>query len=318
ALIKESNALLEKSNAISTTIYNQSHKEEAAQQKTNQTIRIVSLMSLIIGLVLLTLFLIAVTRLAFQKEKQLVMAQQSIQQHLVFKSKIIGMLSHEVRSPLSLIAIYTKRLNQRFTDTTTKEVFHSLNYTTNSLLSMVNQVLDFSKAEQHQLQLNNSSFCLNEALEALLTTLQSLTAENGNQLSYTVNLPENTMVTADLVKIQQLFFNLVGNANRFTKSGTIQITIALVPQGKKYFRLMVEIKDNGKGIPLKDLEIITEAIVQGKETVRLNEISTGLGLLLCREIITLFKGSFSINSREKKGTTVAFSLVLDKKKEGNE
>ncbi|MEZ4839778.1 sensor histidine kinase [Flavobacterium sp.] len=318
ALVKESNALLEKSNAISTTIYNQSHKEEAAQQKTNQTIRIVSLMSLIIGLVLLTLFLIAVTRLAFQKEKQLVMAQQSIQQHLVFKSKIIGMLSHEVRSPLSLIAIYTKRLNQRFTDTTTKEVFHSLNYTTNSLLSMVNQVLDFSKAEQHQLQLNNSSFCLNEALEALLTTLQSLTVENGNQLSYTVNLQENTMVTADLVKIQQLFFNLVGNANRFTKSGTIQITIALVPQGKKHFRLMVEIKDNGKGIPLKDLEIITEAIVQGKETVRLNEISTGLGLLLCREIITLFKGSFSINSREKKGTTVAFSLVLDKKKEGNE
>ncbi|MBC8883362.1 hypothetical protein H9X57_07700 [Flavobacterium piscinae] len=148
ALVKESNEMMEKYNTISTKIYNESHREEAAQQRTNQTIRIVSLMSLIIGLMLLTVFLILVTRLAFEKEKQLVYAQREVQQHLVFKSKIIGMLSHEVRSPLSLIAIYTKRLNQRFTDSETKEVFHSLNYTTNSLLMMVNQVLDFSKAEQ--------------------------------------------------------------------------------------------------------------------------------------------------------------------------
>lgn len=318
ALVKESNEMMEKYNTISTKIYNESHREEAAQQRTNQTIRIVSLMSLIIGLMLLTVFLILVTRLAFEKEKQLVYAQREVQQHLVFKSKIIGMLSHEVRSPLSLIAIYTKRLNQRFTDSETKEVFHSLNYTTNSLLMMVNQVLDFSKAEQQQLQLNKSAFNLNDALKTLLTTLQNLTNEKGNQFLCNSNLPENVMVSADLVKIQQLFFNLVGNANRFTTAGTIHATITLMAHGKKHFRLLVEIKDNGKGIPSQDLNIITEAIVQGKETVRLNEISTGLGLLLCKEIITLYKGSFSIASQEDKGTVVAFSLVLDKKKQENE
>jgi signal transduction histidine kinase len=126
------------------------------------------------------------------------------------------------------------------------------------------------------------------------------------------------MVSADLVKIQQLFFNLVGNANRFTTAGTIHSTITLIAQGKKHFRLLVEIKDNGKGIPTQDLNIITEAIVQGRETVRLNEISTGLGLLLCKEIITLYKGNFSIASQEDKGTVVAFSLVLDKKRQENE
>ncbi|RXR31515.1 HAMP domain-containing histidine kinase [Flavobacterium piscinae] len=315
ALVKESNEMMEKYNTISTKIYNESHREEAAQQRTNQTIRIVSLMSLIIGLMLLTVFLILVTRLAFEKEKQLVYAQREVQQHLVFKSKIIGMLSHEVRSPLSLIAIYTKRLNQRFTDSETKEVFHSLNYTTNSLLMMVNQVLDFSKAEQQQLQLNKSAFNLNDALKTLLITLQNLTNEKGNQFLCTSNLPENVMVSADLVKIQQLFFNLVGNANRFTTAGTIHATITLMAQGKKHFRLLVEIKDNGKGIPTQDLNIITEAIVQGRETVRLNEISTGLGLLLCKEIINLYKGNFSIASQEDKGTVVAFSLTLDKKNE---
>ncbi|MBC8883361.1 ATP-binding protein [Flavobacterium piscinae] len=145
--------------------------------------------------------------------------------------------------------------------------------------------------------------------------MQNLTNEKGNQFLCTSNLPENVMVSADLVKIQQLFFNLVGNANRFTTAGTIHATITLMAQGKKHFRLLVEIKDNGKGIPTQDLNIITEAIVQGRETVRLNEISTGLGLLLCKEIINLYKGNFSIASQEDKGTVVAFSLTLDKKNE---
>lgn len=311
-LVNESHLLLEEFSRFSNQLYRESEKLEAELASTVQSIRLFSLFVLILGLVLLTLFLVLITRLAFQKEHQLTEANATIQKHLTFKTKIIGMLSHEIRSPLSLVGVFSKRLSKRFSDTETKEVFHSLQYTTNSLLVLVNQVLDFSKNENHQLKLKKATIDLNEELILLFSALRNLVQESGNTLVVPEDSPVTLNVNVDLVKIQQLFYNLVGNANRFTKNGTIRITMAVQPQGEKFLRLMVEIKDNGKGIPPQDLDKIMDALAHGKETVRLDEISTGLGLLLCREIITLYHGSFSINSQINQGTTVAFSLMLDK------
>lgn len=312
ALVNESHQLLETFNRISNQLYRESERAEAEQLATVHSIRAFSLFMLIFGLVLLTLFLWMVTRLAFQKEHQLTEANATIQKHLVFKTKIIGMLSHEVRSPLSLIGVFSKRLSQRFSDEETKEVFHSLQYTTHSLLVLVNQVLDFSKKENHRLKLKKTSIDLSEELTMLFSALRNLVHESGNTLVLPENLPNGVKATADMVKIQQLFYNLIGNANRFTQNGTIRIAMAIQPQGEHYWRMMVEIKDNGKGVPPQDLEMIMDAVVRGKETVRLDDVSTGLGLLLCREIITLYQGSFSISSEVNQGTTVAFSLVIDK------
>ncbi len=312
ALVNESHQLLEAFNRISNQLYRESERAEAEQLATVHSIRAFSLFMLILGLVLLTLFLWMVTRLAFQKEHHLTEANATIQKHLVFKTKIIGMLSHEVRSPLSLIGVFSKRLSQRFSDEETKEVFHSLQYTTHSLLVLVNQVLDFSKKENHRLKLKKTSIDLREELMLLFSALRNLVYESGNTLVLPENLPNGVKATADMVKIQQLFYNLIGNANRFTQNGTIRIAMAIQPQGEHYWRMMVEIKDNGKGVPPQDLEKIMDAVVHGKETVRLEEVSTGLGLLLCREIITLYQGSFSISSEVNQGTTVAFSLVIDK------
>lgn len=312
ALVTESHLLLADFNRLSNKIYKENAQSVLEQEETNQTIRIFSLFSLIGGLLLLTLFLLLVTRLAFQKEAQLIQAQTTIQQNLVFKTKIIGMLSHEIRSPLSLIGVFSKRLSQRFSDVETKDVFQSLQYTTNSLLVLVNQVLDFSKTENNKLNLKKERFDLTNEIKVLTNNLQILVEQNGNLLIPPDEFSGTYMVKADLVKIQQLFYNLVGNANRFTQKGTIRLSMAIQPQGKKHWRMIVEIKDNGKGIPPKEFELIMEAVVKGKETVQLHEISTGLGLLLCREIITLYQGSFSINSEVNNGTTVAFSLVLEK------
>jgi signal transduction histidine kinase len=312
ALVNESHLLLEEFNSISNQLYRESEKAEAEQTATVHTIRAFSLFMLIFGLVLLTLFLWMVTRLAFQKEHQLTDANATIQKHLVFKTKIIGMLSHEIRSPLSLIGVFSKHLSKRFSDNETKEVFDSLQYTTHSLLVLVNQVLDFSKRENHRLKLKKTSIDLREELMLLFSALRNLVHESGNTLVIPEELPNTLKANADMVKIQQLFYNLIGNANRFSQKGTIRIAMALQPQGEHYWRMMVEIKDNGKGIPPQDLEKIMDAVVHGKETVRLEEVSTGLGLLLCREIITLYQGSFSISSEVNQGTTVAFSLVIDK------
>ncbi|MBA4154139.1 HAMP domain-containing sensor histidine kinase [Flavobacterium sp.] len=312
ALVTESHLMLADFNRLSNEIYKENAQAVLEQDETNHTIRIFALFGLIGGLLLLTLFLVLITRLAFQKEEQLTQAQTTIQQHLVFKTKIVGMLSHEIRSPLSLIGVFSKRLSQRFSEVETKEVFQSLQYTANSLLVLVNQVLDFSKTENNKLSLKKEPFELSQELNALFSNLQILVEQSGNQLIVPTEQLESCSVKADLVKIQQLFYNLVGNANRFTQKGIIRIAMAVQPQGNRQVRMMVEIKDNGKGIPPKEFELIMEAVVHGKETVQLHEISTGLGLLLCREIITLYQGSFSINSEVNCGTTVAFSLVLEK------
>ncbi len=274
--------------------------------------KFVIVFGIIIILITLSIVLIQFTKMAFDYEEKLEMAQLKIQQNLNFKNRIVGMISHEVRSPLSLISIYSKIIRSKIQDDEVKEVFKSVDFTTHSLLLMSNQILEFSKSENAKLELKFNTYNLYEDLTKITNSLKDLVESKGNKLNLKIDIDKNTMVFSDAVKIHQLLYNIVGNANKFTDHGTISIDVTENLIAPKKLELKFEIQDTGRGISETDLKYVFEAYHQGTISENVNDLGAGLGLNLCKEIVELFNGEINLSSEVHKGTRVEFNIFVDK------
>ncbi|RKS02809.1 HAMP domain-containing sensor histidine kinase [Flavobacterium sp. 102] len=282
------------------------------QFETNKAIRNYSIVAVIILMFIVSLILFGFTRLAFEYEKRLTTAQEKIRQSLNFKNRIMGMISHEIRSPLSLIAIYSKKISASVKEEEVRATFKSVEFTTNSLLLLSNQILEYSKDEHHKPELKHKNFLLKTEIGQIITAMTSLVESKGNKLSLNSDLKADYEVYSDATKIHQLFYNIIGNANKFTDKGQIKVNIQQDNVSDYEVNLKVTIEDNGIGIAPNDLENIFESYYQGTISAKVNDLGVGLGLNLCKEIIELFEGEINIESKIGKGTKVMFNLILSR------
>lgn len=282
------------------------------QFETNKAIRSYSIVAVIFLMFVISLILFGFTRLAFEYEKRLTVAQEKIRQSLNFKNRIMGMISHEIRSPLSLISIYSKMISASVKDKEVKETFKSVEFTTNSLLLLSNQILEYSKDENRKPALQHKNFYLKNEIEQIINAMTSLVESKGNTLSLKSDLKTDYEVYSDATKIHQLFYNIIGNANKFTDNGQINVSLAQDNVSDYEVNLKITIEDNGIGIAKSDLDNIFESYYQGTVSTKVNDLGVGLGLNLCKEIVGLFEGEISVESEEGKGTKVMFNLILSK------
>ncbi|MFH6961985.1 sensor histidine kinase [Flavobacterium plurextorum] len=285
-------------------------KQLQNQYDSNKITRSYTLAVLIVLMLIISITIFYFTRMAFQYEKRLIVAQNQIKESLNFKNRIMGMISHEIRSPLSLISIYSKMISSSIKDAEIKETFQSIQFTTNSLLLLANQILEYSKDENRLLKLNNKNFQLKSEINQIVSSMGSLVESKGNKIAVKSNLADYE-VFSDAVKIHQLFYNIIGNANKFTKEGLIAIAIDVEKTGDKKLNLKVAIQDNGSGISENDLKNIFELYYQGTVSGKVNDLGVGLGLNLCKEIVELFGGEINVESKQGNGTKVSFNLILN-------
>jgi signal transduction histidine kinase len=282
------------------------------QYNTNKAIRNYSIIGLAVLVIIISFILFFFTRLAFDYEKQLYTAQLKIQESLQFKDRIVSMISHEIRSPLSIISIYSKFLSSKINDVETKNVFDSIQFTTNSLYTLSTQILEFSKNENKKLKLNKRVFNLQEDFASMANTLKTLVESNENTFVFENNIPDQCMVNSDLVKIHQLLYNAIGNANKFTNKGHVILSCTLREYKINKWNLEVIVKDTGIGISKVDLEHIFDNFYQASVEDKVHNLGAGIGLNLCKDLAELFQGNINVSSELNKGTTVAFNLILDK------
>ncbi|WP_333696112.1 sensor histidine kinase [Flavobacterium sp.] len=306
------NSLLESFSQTSKQAKEQVENQFEKQKGLMEGFKFVIVFGIIIILIALSFVLIQFTKMAFDYEEKLETAQLQIQQNLNFKNRIVGMISHEVRSPLSLISIYSKIIRSKIQDDEVKEVFQSVDFTTHSLLLMSNQILEFSKSENAKLELKFNTYNLYEDLTKITNSLKDLVESKGNTLKLKIQVDKSTMVFSDAVKIHQLLYNIVGNANKFTDKGTISIDVKENFIDSKKLELKFEIQDTGRGISETDLKYVFEAYHQGTISENVNDLGAGLGLNLCKEIVELFNGEINLSSEVHKGTRVEFNIFVDK------
>lgn len=314
-LLEINKTILHKSKEI-LELYSESAQEMDKIKYTKAITNIESQKTLILTLLgimaVITLILLAYTLFAYMYERNLSNAKMEAEKNLEFKNRIIGMLSHEMRAPLNIISNFSKKLKASGLPKEQTPTVNSLIFTSNSLQITVNQILDFFKNKSSKLAVYNSNFNLKEEILSVLESLRSLAEIKKIDLIMQLDQNLDTAVWADNVKIHQLFYNIIGNAIKFTTKGNITVTAKLLDTTDTKYRLNVTIKDTGSGIPAEDLENIFNEHYQSKFHSEQFKFGAGLGLNLCKEIVELFHGAISINSVQQKGTEVSFHLILDK------
>lgn len=281
------------------------------QNSLNTKIRRYTVMGLMVLMFFVLALLIYTTKLTFLYEKELKTANRTINENLNFKNRIIGMLSHEVRAPLKIITIFIKRIQKKTTDDEIIDYLKSIEFTNNSLLIQSNQILDYAKNQEKKIALQSCEFNLYEEVNSILQMFQPYIESRKNSFIISNNISTEIQVNSDKIKIHQLFINLLGNANKFTENGTIEVQTQTSVEKDKKIRLHVEISDSGTGISKTDLDNIFKPYFQGIISQDIKNLGAGLGLSLCKEIVELFDGKISAESMPGKGTNIIFEIKLN-------
>jgi signal transduction histidine kinase len=223
------------------------------------------------------------------------------------KSEFLANMSHELRTPLNAIIGFSQVLRERmFGDLNAKqeEYLDDIISSGNHLLSLINDVLDLSKVEAGQVELEIAPFSLPDTLERGVVMVRERATKEGVRVALTTN-PEVNVVEGDERRITQVVFNLLSNAVKFTPAGGAVGVTASQVNGE----VRVSVTDTGPGIAPEDQERIFEEFQQGGAGIEQGE-GTGLGLALSKRLTELHGGRMWVESAVGNGSTFVFTLPL--------
>jgi len=292
-------------------------KEYNKQKLINNEIRTYLVLGLMVLMFIVSILIMYFTRVAFIYEWKLNAANKEIKNNLNFKNRILGMLSHELRSPLKIINIFIDKINRTTKDETIKEYLKSIKFTNSTLLIQSNQILEYTKNQNADQKLVKNVFNLKDEINSIVTAIKPYIETRNNKFVVNDSIPGDLVVYSDNIKINQVFMNILGNANKFTENGQIDVTISTETIDKNRISLLTTVGDTGAGISESDLKNIFEPYYQGMVSSEIDNLGAGLGLNLCKEIIELFNGEISIASKLGEGTKVTFRINLNIDNNGN-
>jgi len=248
-------------------------------------------------------------------EKALVEALEKAEESDRLKSAFLANMSHEIRTPLNGIIGFSKYL-RNFPDTNREETLKFLNiicYSADHLLNLINDIIDISKIEVGQLKITPESINLNALLNEIYTFYYSANpdlSKRGVSFRITTSLSDaESSIVVDKVRLRQILNNLIGNALKFTREGSVEFGYELTTD-KNYVRFFV--RDTGIGIPKDKVELIFQRFRQADVDITKKFGGTGLGLAISKSLVELMGGNIWVDSQIEIGSTFYFTLPFIK------
>lgn len=238
--------------------------------------------------------------------------QQKVEQHKRERAKdeFVASVSHELRTPLNGIIGLTKLLtNDPLTDRQQKNINNILG-SSDLLLSVINEILDYSKIEAGQLQLDEIVFDFRRQFVDLLAVFEHLAEEKSLQFNAFMAPEIPNLVKGDPIRIQQVLNNFCSNALKFTNQGSISVTFQVVAREKESITIQCLVVDTGIGVSNDRQNHLFQAFIQEDAGTSRKYGGTGLGLYISKQLIETMGGKILFNSKKHEGSTFGFELPL--------
>lgn len=260
---------------------------------------------------------VAVFAELFKKNKEIERSREIAEKANQAKSNFLAIISHEIRNPISGIIGLADLLLDTELDEEQQSYSESIINSSQSVLTIINDLLDLSKIESNKLKLEEVEFNPIQIIEQLIGLFAATFKNKFLELACFINPNLPSLVKGDPIRLYQILTNLLSNAVKFTTQGTITISASLVEESETQVLLKFIVSDTGKGIAQHNISLLFQPYIQEDASITRKFGGTGLGLSICKKLVELMGGEIGLESELGQGATFWFTIRFTKISEIN-